>query len=432
MKKHKKKIARMLMVMCIALAGLVFIPSGIKTVDAAAKVKINKKSVTLTKGKSVTLKIKGTKKKAKWTSSNKKVASVNKKGKVTAKKKGTAKITAKIGKKKYVCKVKVVNSKKPNTEPQTPEVNQPKPEQPITPEPDTPEYGNDGEEWKYTINEGDNTVTIDGYIGKDKNVVIPERIRGIIVTSIGEAAFKNNDNVISVKIPNSVASIGWYAFSGCSNLVRVTIPDSVTFIDSDAFSGCNVIIKGKPNSYAEQYAKENGYVFENLMLGEEPSVEENIKTLVDYIITKGKTTDNGYKYIENTKGNISNSITYLSENNQLSFLSSYVDKNKYSAFARFYYKIPSQTVEKIEVTYVSHTTNIGTFDATASFDILTYNDTTDLKFILESSMWMTITDEKLQEFCNMHTKMAVPNWGILLVEQVGMKLSDIGFRAYDN
>ena len=52
----------------------------------AAKVKLNKKSLTLTVGKTYKLKVKGTKKKVKWSSSNKKVASVNKKGKVTAKK----------------------------------------------------------------------------------------------------------------------------------------------------------------------------------------------------------------------------------------------------------------------------------------------------------------------------------------------------------
>ena len=50
-------------------------------------------------------------KKVTWSSSNKKVAAVSKKGKVTAKKLGTAKITAKVNGKKYTCTVKVI---KPN------------------------------------------------------------------------------------------------------------------------------------------------------------------------------------------------------------------------------------------------------------------------------------------------------------------------------
>ena len=73
----------------------------------AASVKISKTKHTLKVGKTYTLKIKGTKKKVKWTSSNKKVATVNSKGKVTAKKKGTATITAKVGNKKYKCKITV-------------------------------------------------------------------------------------------------------------------------------------------------------------------------------------------------------------------------------------------------------------------------------------------------------------------------------------
>lgn len=75
--------------------------------QAKAKIKLNKTSISLQKGKTYTLKVTGTKKKAKWSSNKKTIATVTKKGKVTAKKPGTAVITAKIGKKKYKCKVKV-------------------------------------------------------------------------------------------------------------------------------------------------------------------------------------------------------------------------------------------------------------------------------------------------------------------------------------
>lgn len=80
----------------------------------AATIKLNKKSVTLNKGKSTTLKVTGTKKKVKWTSSNKKVATVTSKGKVTAKKAGTAYIKAKVNGKTLKCKVVVKTVKKNN------------------------------------------------------------------------------------------------------------------------------------------------------------------------------------------------------------------------------------------------------------------------------------------------------------------------------
>lgn len=75
----------------------------------AASIKINTKKKTLKVKQSYTLKISGTKKKVKWTSSNNKVATVSSKGKVTAKKKGTATITATVGNKKYTCKITVTN-----------------------------------------------------------------------------------------------------------------------------------------------------------------------------------------------------------------------------------------------------------------------------------------------------------------------------------
>ena len=79
----------------------------------AAKIKLNKKSLTLTVGKTYKLKVKGTKKKVKWSSSNKKVATVSKKGKVKAKKAGKAIISVKAGKKKLSCKI-IVKKKKSN------------------------------------------------------------------------------------------------------------------------------------------------------------------------------------------------------------------------------------------------------------------------------------------------------------------------------
>lgn len=91
----------------VLLLSFILILSCQNIVEAKAKVKISNSKVTLFKGQSKTLKVKGTKKKPKWSSSKKSVASVSKKGKITAKKKGTATITAKIGKKKYKCKVTV-------------------------------------------------------------------------------------------------------------------------------------------------------------------------------------------------------------------------------------------------------------------------------------------------------------------------------------
>ena len=80
-------------------------------VEAKSNIRLSRTSVTLEKGKTVTLTVKGTTKKATWSTSNKKVATVTQKGKVTAKSKGSANIIAKVAKKKLKCSVKVTASK---------------------------------------------------------------------------------------------------------------------------------------------------------------------------------------------------------------------------------------------------------------------------------------------------------------------------------
>ena len=59
------------------------------------------------------------------------------------------------------------------------------------------------------------------------------------ITSIGDEAFQDCNNLRSVTIPNSVTSIGDDAFRYCSSLTSVTIGNSVTSIGSWAFYGCN-------------------------------------------------------------------------------------------------------------------------------------------------------------------------------------------------
>ena len=65
-------------------------------------------------------------------------------------------------------------------------------------------------------------------------VSIPES-----VTSIGLQTFYYCSSLASVTIPNRVTSIGDRAFSLCSSLATVTIPESVTSIGDGIFSNCS-------------------------------------------------------------------------------------------------------------------------------------------------------------------------------------------------
>lgn len=101
----------------------------------------SKSTITLTKGKTYQLKTKvtpsnATIKKLKYSSSKKSLATVNSKGKVTLKKAGTVKITAKTtdgSVKKAVCTIKIKN---PKPDPEKPDPEQPDPEKPDPEKPD--------------------------------------------------------------------------------------------------------------------------------------------------------------------------------------------------------------------------------------------------------------------------------------------------------
>ena len=59
------------------------------------------------------------------------------------------------------------------------------------------------------------------------------------VTSIGNSAFGEYENLTSINIPISVTSIGNSAFDGCSNLTSINIPSSVKSIGDEAFRYCS-------------------------------------------------------------------------------------------------------------------------------------------------------------------------------------------------
>lgn len=81
------------------------------------------------------------------------------------------------------------------------------------------------------------TGTITKYAESDTVVVIPSKINGTPVETIGHGAFERSA-VTSVTIPDSVTAILDRAFANCSQLTNISIPNSVTSIGFSAFEHC--------------------------------------------------------------------------------------------------------------------------------------------------------------------------------------------------
>lgn len=74
------------------------------------------------------------------------------------------------------------------------------------------------------------------------DVVLPGTVsyggKAYALTSVGDNAFAECEDIMSVAIPSGVTSIGRSAFYGCTSLTSVTVPYGVSTIGDGAFNSC--------------------------------------------------------------------------------------------------------------------------------------------------------------------------------------------------
>lgn len=84
--------------------------------------------------------------------------------------------------------------------------------------------------------------------------------------SISQRMFSNCSDLESIAVPDGTKQIMSRAFHGCTKLKEIYIPQSVDYIDRNAFDECDnlKIIKGYTGSFAETFAKKNGFTFDSI------------------------------------------------------------------------------------------------------------------------------------------------------------------------
>ncbi len=91
------------------------------------------------------------------------------------------------------------------------------------------------------------------------------KMKSSYINVISAQAFYKCASLTEVVLPDDLQSINKLAFADCTSLSEIIISKSVTSIDSTAFNNDeNLVIKCYKDSYAEQYAKDNGISYEIL------------------------------------------------------------------------------------------------------------------------------------------------------------------------
>ena len=122
-------------------------------------------------------------------------------------------------------------------------------------EPQTQEVvGTDGLQYEITSDSTGYIVT--GYIGSEKDIVIPENYESLPVVEIKSSSFYENQDIESVYISSNVKKVGDKAFSNCYNLKTIFFNEGLNEIGANAFAGTIVekVVLPKSVTLIDQFA----------------------------------------------------------------------------------------------------------------------------------------------------------------------------------
>ncbi len=130
------------------------------------------------------------------------------------------------------------------------------------------------------------SVSIYSYDGTESSITIPSEINGYVVTHISASAFRYNEYLNEVIIPESVEFIDSQAFYGCSNLSRIDLGSNIKYIGGYAFHN-TAFMKDKSNWT-------NGFLYlDNYLIAADPLIiKGSINVSDDVKVIAGAAFDN--------------------------------------------------------------------------------------------------------------------------------------------
>ncbi len=137
----------------------------------------------------------------------------------------------------------------------------------------------DGNVYSYVVSGGKATVT-GVAIEKTTDYVIPESLDGFKVGAIDKYAFKGNDTMTSIVIPDSVTYIGDQAFAAASHLEKIQMPSKYNgAIGDNLFWGCEMLTE---INLPEGVTSIGGWAFYNCFALESINIPSTVSSIGKY------------------------------------------------------------------------------------------------------------------------------------------------------
>lgn len=112
-----------------------------------------------------------------------------------------------------------------------------------------------------------------GYSG---DIVIPKKYNDLPVTEIGDNAFTDCENLLSVRIPEGIVKIGKSAFSYCRELTEISLPESLRSIGDSAFFACKKLSR---INFSEGLTEIGSFAFRQCSALTEVVMPESVTTI---------------------------------------------------------------------------------------------------------------------------------------------------------